>query len=165
MGSGRDILTRFVEKIVVDPITGCHNWIASCSTDGYGHIKIDGKMVRAHRVAYWLLVDDIPEGTQVLHHCDNIKCVNPDHLFLGTQEDNIRDMVEKGRSSSQSGEDHTSAKLTEIEVIEIRGKYNKGGYTQNQLADEYSISQQLISRIVLNEIWKVVKWKHGNIIA
>ena len=153
MGAG-DVLTRFVEKIVVDPETGCHNWIASCTTDGYGYFKIDGVGWGAHRAAWFLLVGDIPEGQCVLHHCDNIKCVNPDHLFLGSQYDNIQDMVSKGRHKWRSGEDHNRAKLTKKEVEEIRNRYKKGSCSQTELAREYEVSQQLVSRIVVNEIWR-----------
>lgn len=82
---------RFEEKFLVSP--GCWNWIACTNPKGYGQFT----QLRAHRVSYELYVGPIPEGLSVLHKCDNRRCVNPDHLFVGTQDDNMKDMKRKGR--------------------------------------------------------------------
>ena len=83
-----------------EPMTGCHLWIGGADPDGYGVISRQGrrgKQERAHRVAYELFVGPIPDGICVLHRCDTPACVNPEHLFLGTNLDNVRDRDAKGR--------------------------------------------------------------------
>lgn len=97
------IQTRLMRRMACDPMTGCWNWTGSVNTKGYGKLKIwDRQELRrrflgAHRVAYTTFVGEIPSGIQVLHSCDNPKCINPEHLFLGTHADNMRDMSNKGR--------------------------------------------------------------------
>lgn len=87
---------KFLEYHEIDETTGCWNWIKSVSNKGYGWFRQDGHEL-AHRWAYATFRGPIPAGLFVLHSCDNPKCVNPNHLFLGTNRDNIRDMVAKGR--------------------------------------------------------------------
>ena len=87
---------RFWEK-VQKTLDGCWNWCGAKSTAGYGYLRIEKHGVLAHRIAWELTHRDIPEGMCVLHHCDNPACVNPDHLFLGNQQDNTQDMIAKGR--------------------------------------------------------------------
>jgi hypothetical protein len=108
----------------------------------------------AHRVSWTLHNGAIPNGLHVLHHCDNPQCVNPAHLWLGTNADNMRDMIRKGRGNVAGGEDHGSAKLTEKQVIEIRERYAAGNITQHELGNEYGISKQTIGEIIRREIWK-----------
>ena len=74
----------------------CWNWKWSCGPKGYGTLGHRGKTMRAHRVAYELVNGEIPKGKSVLHSCDNPKCVNPDHLWIGTQQDNMIDRIKKG---------------------------------------------------------------------
>lgn len=101
----KDIITRFREKMGEKDNNGCMNWLASKSCGRYGAFticsRIDGtkRKYNAHRVSYELFVAPIPKGLCVLHKCDNVHCVNPDHLFLGTQYDNMQDMINKGRDN------------------------------------------------------------------
>jgi hypothetical protein len=90
-----DLLERFWRK--VRKTDGCWEWTASFRGLGYGQIKVNQKMLYAHRVSWEMANGPIPDGLCVLHHCDNPPCVNPDHLFLGTQADNMRDKVRKNR--------------------------------------------------------------------
>ena len=98
----------------------CWEWTGAISTSGYGHIGLDGKARRGHRVAWQLTNGGIPDGLCCCHHCDNRKCCNPNHLFLGTVADNNRDCEEKGRGNHPRGENHGRAKLTVMDVQFIR---------------------------------------------
>lgn len=102
---------RFDNKYVIDQATGCWNWTAARKENGYGVINIGGKSIKAHRLAWEIFKGKIPHhesfhGMCVLHKCDNRACVNPDHLFLGTQQENLTDAVKKGRIAK--GEKHWS---------------------------------------------------------
>ena len=120
----------------------------------------------AHRIAWELVHGPIPKGLQVLHACDFPPCVrtepdNKGHLFLGTQKDNIQDMISKGRNGPQRdpkhhahGEQHGRAKLTAEQIQEIRARYAAGGISQMALAAEYGIGQSHLSRIVLALTWR-----------
>jgi hypothetical protein len=94
MTRAQDLLDRLADKILVGD--GCWLWTASTYRNGYGVFRYDNEHY-AHRVLYKLMVGPIPSGASVLHHCDTPSCVRPDHLFLGTQADNIADMDSKGR--------------------------------------------------------------------
>ena len=133
---------------------GCWEWNAYKDRVGYGTFRIAERHQMAHRVAYQLYVGEIPAGLCVCHHCDNPRCVNPAHLFLGTQADNMRDRENKGRGvfPGLSGENHGSAKLTEAQVIEIRAKYGEGA-RQVDLAKEFGVTQSIISMIVCGRVW------------
>jgi len=92
------VLQRIINRLIKDPL-GCWIWMGSTSK-GYGGIKIKGKMKKVHRVLWELTNGPIPKGMFVLHKCDITECANPDHLFLGTHTDNMRDMIQKGRRSN-----------------------------------------------------------------
>ena len=95
MDSLRD-KARLINKVSIDE-NGCWNWKGGLSGCGYGYITFEGKKQGAHRVSYKLFNGPIPKNMLVLHKCDNRACINPDHLFLGTHQDNMDDMWEKGR--------------------------------------------------------------------
>lgn len=141
----------------------CWPWAGTVRGNGYGRLRVGGRGGRdllAHRAVYEVLVGPIPDGLCVCHSCDNPPCVNPAHLFLGTQFDNMRDMAAKGRQSRQQrpdlilrGESVKGSKLTWEKVSAIRMRYAAGGVTQQDLAAEYGVRQSLISRIVLGQSW------------
>jgi hypothetical protein len=128
----------------------CWEWQGSCFSNGYGRTIVARKSVGAHRRAYELAVGEIPEGISVCHRCDNRRCVRPSHLFLGTPKDNLRDMVEKGRSLS--GERNPNAKLTATDAAEIRRRYAAGGITQRELAEEYGVVEGCVWNVIHNRV-------------
>jgi hypothetical protein len=93
---GLPVATRFAAQHVPVPEAGCWLWVGT-TTRGYGRIRAFGSTQRAHRVSWLIHRGPIPSGIGVCHRCDTPSCVNPDHLFLGDQRDNLRDMVRKGR--------------------------------------------------------------------
>jgi hypothetical protein len=111
-------ILRFNQKYIVDEETGCWQWIASKINIGYGIIKIKGKKVLAHRFAYEYFIGSI-NNLNVLHKCDNPKCCNPDHLFLGTQKDNMIDCKNKNRNHKPIGELCGKHILKEYQVIAL----------------------------------------------
>jgi hypothetical protein len=135
---------------------GCWEWVGSTSRDGYGGIRIKGRLYRTHRLAYELARESIPQSLQVCHTCDNRLCCNPEHLWLGTAIDNALDCIAKGRAhrNPRIGEKHVRAKLTTADVLVIRAAYATGTISTNELARQYAVSQALIWKIVHRVIWK-----------
>lgn len=137
----------------------CWLWTGALNAYGYGQISRPGKRggnVTAHRAIFELHSGGpIPDGLFVLHRCDTPKCVNPAHLFLGTQADNIADMMAKGRCRSRglSGERNGIAKLNEETVRRIRERYAAGGVSQQQLADEAGVTRAAISAVLTRKNW------------
>jgi hypothetical protein len=140
----------------IEPNSGCWIWNGSVFWDGYGqfNFKQDGlwKKARAHRASYEIFVGSAA-GMVVCHRCDNPPCVNPDHLFLGTQLDNIRDMDAKGRrvKTTKIGERHPFAKLTEDQACAIR--FNEVGTTQ-EIASRYGVSWSAVKSIRIGRTWR-----------
>jgi hypothetical protein len=133
----------------------CWLWTGHRDKDGYGILPYDGKLLRAHRVSWELHNGPIPAGIKVLHSCDTPPCVNPAHLFAGTQRRNIEDMIAKGRGrySDRHGERNSAAKLSECDVLTIRAEYAAGGVTHADLAAGYGVCATLIGLIVRRERW------------
>lgn len=133
--------------------SGCWLWTGGRSTarNGfqYGVMKVGGKPVRAHRVAWEVANGPIPAGAFVCHHCDTPLCVNPAHLFLGTHDDNMEDMARKGRGRSAMGMRHWKAKLTDDDVAEIRRRFTGRRGEQTQLAHAFGISTAHVHRILV----------------
>lgn len=134
----------------------CWEWLGAVNPAGYGHLKLDGELVRAHRVSWEFYNGPIQDNLWVLHRCDNRRCVNPGHLWLGTALDNSRDCIAKGRDRKALGSSNAKAKLTESEVISIRERA-AAGIANVRLAEEYGVSRVLVSKIVRRVIWKQVE--------
>jgi hypothetical protein len=149
----KPLAERFWDKVNIRTDDECWLWIAHINKDGYGMLIVDGKAERAHRISYKLTKGTIPLNMSVLHRCDNPGCVNPNHLFLGTQAQNIADMVFKNRQKGLKGGDHPSAKLTNNDAIEII-KLRKLGWTCRLIAQKFNISPSLVSAITCGSAWK-----------
>jgi len=140
-------LARFEEKYDPCPMSGCWIWaIGPWDRDGYGY---QGH-IRAHRLAWELFFGPIPAGASVLHKCDVRCCVNPNHLFLGTQRDNAHDAMNKRRHCF--GEKHGMSRLTEAQVLEILALRNSG-IKGIEIARRFGVTPQLISQIVTGKNW------------
>lgn len=144
---------RFWSK-VGDTTEGCWVWQASKDTRGYGHVWFDGQLFRAHRVAWELTNGPIPEGLVVLHECDFRPCVNPKHLRLGTQRDNIHDAIAKGRNVTLPGTKNGRAQLTEDQVREIRRRHAAGECVRT-FAQEYGVAESTVYHVT-----QQISWKH-----
>lgn len=153
-----DLGSRFWSKVHPEALSGCWLWHASVDHRGHGRFvvgpMIDGayRTVGAHRHAYELVNGPIPTGLVVRHKCDVPACVNPDHLEVGTQDDNIRDRDERGRTAR--GEANGSAKLTLARVAEIRAAYAVGNRSQQSLAAQFGVSKSLVHVIVNGKAWR-----------
>lgn len=149
---------RFWEKVNVKSGSECWEWTGCISGDekdgGYGSF-VDGarRQVKAHRMAWIITNGNISEGICVCHKCDNRKCCNPEHLFLGTQKDNMIDCSKKNRINKMVGELAPMVKLTEVKVNEIREWYKPGRVTMKQLAKDYGVARTTIGAIVRRESW------------
>lgn len=134
----------------------CLLWCGAMHPRGYGLIRKAGKWSKAYRVSYEIHHGAIPDGMVVMHSCDQPGCINPAHLSIGTQRDNVRDMISKGRDNRLSGERHPHAKLTVEEVAEIRRRYipRKHGCGAGALAMEFGVSKQTVQAILVGETWR-----------
>jgi len=152
---------RLLAKVPNRPEGACWEWTGPCTRNGYGELdvgsRIDGsyRKVYAHRLSYEVHVGPIPEGMYVCHTCDNRACVNPAHLFIGTQDDNMADAARKGRCPGVSlqGERHPRARLTEGQVLAIRAR-RAAGESERDVAREYGVSPQLVYAIHTRRLWK-----------
>ncbi len=151
-----DSKNRFMSKVDKQGENECWNWTGYITSSGYGRIMIDYTNYSAHRLSYELFVKPIKEDLLVCHKCDNRRCVNPKHLFLGTQKDNMHDMINKGRKVTSSGEKNGKAKLTQSEVAIIRDLSSKG-ISSYKIAKEFQISSRHIRRINQGTRWKCIE--------
>lgn len=145
---------RLKEKKIVDLDTACWIWLGAANRDGYGSIGVEGKKTMlAHRVSYLEFRGEIPEGAKVLHHCDNPSCINPEHLFLGSQKDNVHDMIDKGRKAVLKGSTHPRSKLTVAQVEQV-AILRSQGLSQTEVGKALGITQAVVSKIERGDIWK-----------
>lgn len=167
------LIKYITDRSLENPQTGCLEWLLSLSKDGYGKAKYKQKTYVAHRLAWIALNGDIPTNTLVCHTCDNPKCVNVGHLFLGTPQDNMDDKMSKGRyrggpafwrsvrSTTNSynhrvGSAHHNSKLTEKDVYFMRQQF-RSGITNSALAALFDVSKVAVARIRRGSAWKHVQ--------
>lgn len=137
----------------LNEVTGCWEWTRYImKPHRHGMMTINNKRQLVHRVAYQLWVGPIPLGMLVCHRCDNPPCFNPEHLFAGTQQDNVNDCISKGRFIR--GETVGNHKLTASQVIEIRSHYDSGKATMKKLAEEFGVGKVTVFWIVHRKTWK-----------
>lgn len=143
------VIDRFWSKVDLskaDEDFACWEWKAGKFKAGYGALLIERKSCYAHRIGYEIAWEESTDGWSVCHHCDNPRCCNPNHLFLGTHYDNMQDKIRKGRQPT--GERCSNHKLTDDQVNEIRQRYAAGGTSYSKLAKEYNVDQSFISYLV-----------------
>lgn len=135
------------DRSIPVPFSGCWLWTGALSIKGYGIGSVNGNAQRAHRLAHVAFIGDIPLGLVVCHRCDVRSCVNPAHLFLGTQRQNLADMVAKGRSPR--GAAAGGAKLTEASVLAIR----QDTRAYSEVAEQYGIHPKSVGNIKRGFTW------------
>jgi len=150
----------FEKQLKRNENTGCLEWTGRTVRGGYGAITIKRKTVMAHRFWFVKCGGVIPDGMVLCHTCDNPKCVEPGHLFVASQAENMADMVRKKRQAR--GTLNSKAKLTESDVVEIRKAY-KNGEIQARLAAQYNVHQTTISLIIKGKNWKHIPFERRKI--
>ena len=147
-------LKRISKYNLPGPKGRCWEWQGAKAFYNYGYIRWGLGLYRTHRLAWEVWKSPIPDDMFVLHHCDNPCCVNPEHLFLGDQADNMTDRQSKGRGNQAKGEEQGHSKLTDEQVKEIRKLYDDGILNQYELAAKFGVRQPTICRLLKKETWK-----------
>lgn len=150
-----ELVLRFWEKVERSDPASCWNWTASVDGGGYGQIKIPKQrhQVKAHKLSHLIHYGQSQDGLMVCHTCDNRRCVNPSHLFLGTSSDNLTDMANKKRHLY--GEKNAQHRLTEVQVHEIFDR-RAGGKAMAAIASEFGVGTMTVQRILTGQRWRHV---------
>lgn len=149
----KTLAEKIQDKYIVDD-NGCWRWTAYLNAKGYGTMFHEGKTLLAHRASWIVAGKELPDDMELCHRCDTRDCINPDHLFVGTHQDNMTDMVEKKRHVARYGWDNNKTKLSRDDVLFIRGS----GASINTLAAMFGVSRTAI-RLVQKGI------NHANVTA
>jgi len=131
----------------------CWEWVGSINGKGYGQLCLNGEYKLAHRLSWEIHYGQIPKGMQVLHRCDNRCCTNPQHLFVGTHQDNMDDKVSKGRASHTRGTDNGQSIITERDVLTII-KLRNSGLKYREIADLFNVDKSHIGKICRGKRWE-----------
>lgn len=145
-------VVRFYSKI--NKTDTCWLWTNHLDKDGYGSMRVYKTRLQAHRLSYIIHKNNKIKNKLICHSCDNPTCVNPQHLFIGTHQDNVDDMFKKGRENKAKGFDLPQAKLSIDQAREIRAKWVPRKYTMKQLATEYGVSKGSIQKIIEHKVHK-----------
>jgi len=151
-----DLEGRFWSKINQVENDECWEWRGATSSDGYGQFFLRGETLYAHRVMYQEYRSGNPDGQMVLHHCDNPTCVNPNHLYLGDQSDNMQDAVKRDRLVIP-GPREGGTKLTEEDVSYIKWYLRNTGRVQKNIGEQFGVTQETISSISRGDAWNHVE--------
>lgn len=134
---------------------GCWIWTGYVDEIGYGIIGAQGKNWKTHRLSWFYFNGNIPNGKKVLHKCDVRNCVNPDHLFLGTQSDNMKDCKNKGRNVSPKlkGTENPMSVLTDKQVLEMRKFRKETNLSYSKIGKKFKVSAMTAYRAIVGESW------------
>jgi hypothetical protein len=143
--------TWLESRYIPVPECGCWLWTGATRQGGYGYLKRGNKAIAAHRYVWELFNGKIPKGMKALHHCDTPLCVNPRHIFIGTQSDNIQDMDKKDRRVRCPKEKNGRAKLSALDVAKIR----LSTYSSRELGENFGVSKTQILRIRKGISWTI----------
>lgn len=145
---------RFWSK--VNRSSGCWEWAGRVDEDGYGRMKVGGIFYRAHRLSFEIANGPIAAGVHICHHCDNPRCVRPDHLYAGSPQTNRQDTVDRKRAyrwhGRRRGEKNPASKLTEKDVLEVHRLRTQGRSIQ-KIADQYRVSARAITDVLSGATW------------
>jgi len=142
---------RFWSKVKVSQANKCWPWLGVSDLNNYGQFRMEGKTIRSARVAFYLRNGEWPDNA--CHTCDNPICCNPSHIFSGTRQENMSDMIAKGRHKADRGENHGGSVLTDDFVIKIRSEYKNENISMSKLAQKYGCSFSTIQRVVSRKNW------------
>lgn len=149
------VLEKFWKHVKIDSMTGCWQWTGGKNEFGYGIFCTDKRRIRTHRYCWELFKEPIPKGMCICHHCDNPSCINPDHMFIGTQAENMADMRKKHRGSTKPrpGTENPAAKLSEQQVRIIFSM--NGTVRAEEVAQVFNVKKTSVYNI-----WSRITWKH-----
>lgn len=147
----KSLKEKFEERVFYASPCGCHYWTGWVSTHGYGSLQDNNTHVYAHRLSYQLYVGEIPKGLFVCHSCDNRLCVNPNHLWLGTHEDNQRDKISKGRNKIPI-EIMWDRRFSDVEATVIKEAHDNG-FTSKSIREYFKAPKSTVSNIIFGRTY------------